>query len=249
MEKRARNFYVIAAAIIVYLFAGADLDQLTVLGIRAPAQFPVVFSWASVFALVWFWWRYHLPWLAQQARVAFRDAYLQELHQRKSFVRHVKKSVNHEQILESYNQRKGTPTDTVKGFERYTETSGRHRHRFLISIQDLTYRSGETSYEVGIQDFPEQRYIKLKIPWWFHWVHSPGFFLWKAIREDSFASLRLPQIVFATAIVLITCKAFGYDPAGLFGLLTDPSAPSNSCQSDFTGWLSVFGAFTTKTSS
>ena len=43
LERRARNLYIISGVIIVYLLAGADLENLTLLGIRSPARYPVVF--------------------------------------------------------------------------------------------------------------------------------------------------------------------------------------------------------------
>jgi len=220
-----------------------------VLGIRAPAQFPIVFSWASVAALLWFWWRYHILWLNQSARSVFRNAYLRELHQRKPFNDYVAKHVNHQKITNSYSKRtnRHLPPDTT--YIGYDEIGPTDQPRLLIHIGILKYNDGKTNHNADQIDFPGERVIELRVPWWFHWIHSPGFFLWKVIREESFANQLLPQIVFAMATFLIVCKAFGYDPVGLFGLLTDPSAPSNSCQSDFTGWLSVFGAFTTKTKS
>lgn len=106
MDKHARNLFVIAGAIIVYLLAGADLANLAVLGIRAPAEYPVVFSHASVVALVWFWWRYQVSWLDSNARKDFRNDYLSQLQQREPYKTLIKKSVDLDGIVKTFMERK-----------------------------------------------------------------------------------------------------------------------------------------------
>lgn len=201
------------------------MDRLTVLGIRAPAHFPIVFSWASVAALLWFWWRYHVAWLSSSAGLTFRSTYLRELHQKEPFKAFVAKHVNHEKITKSYSERTRQHLPTDATYLGHHETGNPTWRRLLICVQLLKYNSGKTNYDVGTTDFPGEREIELRVPWWFHCIHSPGFFLRRAFRDESFADQILPQIVFGVAVFLIACKAVGVDPAGIFGLLsiTEPT--------------------------
>ncbi len=222
LDKRARNLFVIAGAIIVYLFAGADLNQLAVLGLRAPARFPIVFSWAAVVALCWFWWRYNVVWLAACSRVNFGNEYLGDLHQLKPFKNYIDANINHDVITNTHFSGQRPAGDSALTLIRYSEVA--RKRRLLININVLTYTDGTTNFEIGTNDFPDKRPIEVRVPWWLHWMHSPFFFLQRAWRYDNFSNERLPHIVFAAAVALIACKIIGWDPAGLFGVFTDPTA-------------------------
>ena len=44
----AKNLYVISAAILIYLFAGADISRVALGGANVPAEYPVVFKGAAL---------------------------------------------------------------------------------------------------------------------------------------------------------------------------------------------------------
>ncbi|MCH8958363.1 MAG: hypothetical protein IH835_02740, partial [Proteobacteria bacterium] len=98
VNSRARNLFVISAAVIAYLFAGANLNQLTILGLRAPASYPIVFSWAASVALIWFWWRYLIAWIDARSRIEFRQDFLKSLRKTPLFQRHLLKSIDLDQV-------------------------------------------------------------------------------------------------------------------------------------------------------
>lgn len=66
------------------------------------------------------------------------------------------------------------------------------------------------------------------MPFFLHCVHSPLFFLGSELRRDDFADQRLPHLVFAVAVILIAANVLGFDPAGLFGLMSKADSPPDS---------------------
>ncbi len=238
MEKRARNLYVIASAIIVYLLAGADLNHLSALGLRAPARYPIVFSWAAVVALLWFAWRYHVTWLSSNSRANYRNRYLKELHQLEPFVSLVRNAIEFDAILKAHrvvfkkanpNKAPYPPNVQFNGFE---EVPVHHRpgrppllDRRSIFVSAIKVTGGAN---IGKDSFPDSRFIKVDIPPRLHWRHSLPHFLRREVWRPDFADMRLPYLVLFLALALVACRAAGGDPAGFWGGLSAAEATSNS---------------------
>ena len=223
LEQRARNLYVISGVIIVYLLAGADLNNLTLLGFRVPAKYPIVFSIASVLALLWFGWRYRLIWKKQKIGKAFRDNHLRALHQTLPFRFLVKTSLPHATILAShFGYDVNDPNVTESEYMSYDPPALHERgykSRSSIAIKTLTYFRGGQNIEIGIKSFPDKAYLLIDVPWKLHFRYSPPLYWSKAWNEEEFAAQRLPVVAFFLAILLILCKSFGGDPAGVWGLI------------------------------
>lgn len=221
VESRARNLFVIAAAIIVYMLAGADLNNLTVLGLRAPARYPVIFSWAAIIALLWFWWRYFVAWLNAQSRTKFRAEYLRALHNSPVFQLYLKRRLDFEVALEHVRSTHG-----ISASEELVPDSvsagGDRRLSVTIDAYAFYYRGNPNSkVAVASNKLPEQHRIKVTIPWWVHFGVGVPYFLWNALRHEGFANQVLPHVIFIAAITLICCKIMGVDPAGVFGIISD----------------------------
>ena len=228
LERRARNLYIISGVIIVYLLAGADLENLTLLGIRSPSRYPIVFSFASVLGLLWFGWRYSLSWKEQRVGQTFRQNFLRELQQTTPFLLLINNNVNHAQILASaWNIQVNDPCITATSMESYvhkkTPSPGSYISKSSIEIQQIKYlKSDGKSSGVGIDHFPDNTFISIDVPWKLHYRHSPALYWSKAWNQEAFSTQRFPVVAFFLAILLILCKSFGGDPAGVWGLM-----PSN----------------------
>ncbi len=222
VQSRARNLFVIAAAIIAYLFAGANIDQLTVLGLRAPASHPIVFKWAASVALVWFWWRYMVAWIDARSRHEFRQDFLKALRQTAWFQRHLLVNIDTDQILKSADEE-----GYLRNPEFFVDRIFIDGHKRLsakieqISLVDTSDESEPpTRYSISSNQMMDGKPILVAIPWWMHYSLGIPYFWWRAVRHEHFANQVLPHFVFITAVALICCKSLGYDPAGLFGILS-----------------------------
>ena len=212
----------------MYLLAGADLDRLTVLGLRAPAQFPIVFSWAAIVALIWFWWRYQIAWINSSSRLTYRNRYLQELHQRQPFKKLVNRTIDHKEIWDKGFAGRSKDDFRILKLIGYSEVTHAKVLRRSICVSALTYNIGPTNYDIGTNHFPDKKYLEVPVPLILHCVYSLLFFLRSELRRDDFADQRLPHMVFAIAVILIAAKMLGFDPAGLFGLMSIADSPPDS---------------------
>ena len=223
LERRARNLYIISGVIIVYLLAGADLENLTLLGIRSPARYPIVFSVASVLALLWFGWRYRLIWISQRLGKTFRDNHLRRLHKTTPFTFLVKTRVKHTDILAShFATQVNDPLLNEPEYISYEPpefpNSG-YKSRSLIAIEKLNYFRNGQNFVIVHTSFPDKACIKIDVPWHLHYRYSPRLYWSTAFNKDEFAAQRLPVVAFFAAILLILFKLFGADPAGVWGLI------------------------------
>ena len=221
VASRARNLFVIAAAVIVYMLAGADLNNLTVLGLRAPAKFPIVFSWAAVIALLWFWWRYFVAWINAQSRTKFRTEYLRALHNSPVFHRYLKKRTDFKAASNIAKARYNLSASDDLIPDSVVADGNRRLFVIIENYEFLSQDNPNNRYAVNLNQLPMEDRIKVAIPWWFHFGVGIPYFLWHALRREHFADQVLPNVVFIAAAALIYCKFLGVDPAGVFGMISD----------------------------
>ena len=212
--------FVISAAVIAYLFAGANLDQLTVLGLRAPASYPVVFSWAAIVALVWFWWRYLIAWIDTSARIEFRRDFFTSLRQTRIFQQHFLKSIDLDQVTAFLANQHGTIKGSPLHLKSVVVDGNRRFNAKIVQISLLNSEEPPNGYDINASAMPNYEPIEITIPWWLHYSLGIPYFWWRAVRHEHFATRVLPHVLFFIAIVLICCKSFGIEPAGIFGILS-----------------------------
>lgn len=220
VESRARNLFVVSAAVIAYLFAGANLDQLTALGLRAPASYPVVFRWAASVALVWFWWRYLVAWIDARSRVEFRRDFFSSLRQTRMFQRHFLKSIDVDQVADATAKKYGTIVGAPLKFDRVYVDGERRFSAKIGQISFVNSAKPPTGYSIHVNDMPNYEPIEIAVPWWLHYSLGIPYFWWRAVRHEHFANRVLPHVLFIIAIALICCKSLGIEPAGIFGILS-----------------------------
>jgi len=203
------------------MLAGADLNNLALLGLRAPARFPQVFSWAASISLLWFWWRYLVAWLDASSRHEFRKSYLQALRQIRWFQRHLLKNIDIKTVLNSADEA-GYLTGGEMTIEHiYVDGDKRLTAKVeQISIADASDESGGL-YSVNSSQMMDGQPILVAIPWWMHYGIGIPFYWWRVIRHEYFANQVLPHVLFVAALALIVLKFSGVDPAGMFGILPD----------------------------
>ncbi len=216
VRRRARNFYVFGAAVIIYLLAGADLDQLSVLGLRVPADYPGVFGAAAVMAMVWFWWRYTTAWLDHGARSQFRSDYFSTLYKKDAFHRYIVDRIDLPTLVQCAQDKDiDFPDEPVLHKVLY----GEYR-QLLVTIRRLEFLPGPIGgsvYSIDTDMFPGSVPIQVKIPFWMHYRLGVPHYWKRAVRHEAFSIYILPHISFAVAIALVVCKLWFKDPAGFFG--------------------------------
>ena len=214
LRPRARNLFIIASAIIIYLLAGADIDQLAVGALKAPAQYPVVLRAAAVGALIWFWWRYLQIWF--QERQVYRTKILGALHDTSIFQHYLieRLRADYPQDLEKMEikARQGDPI--AEGLVRVVTDKER---RLCVKITQLDFRIADRQVR---PIHPSQNLgFEITIPWWLHYSLILPISIWQGFRYEYFADLVLPHIAFIVATFLVISAMFWVDPAGVFGLL------------------------------
>ena len=220
VESRARNLFVISAAVIAYLFAGAKLDQLTVLGLRAPASYPIVFRCAATMALVWFWWRYPVAWIDARSRVEFRRDFFESLRQTRIFQQHFLKSIDVDQVADAAAKKYGAIVGGPLHFDRVIVDGDRRFSAKIEQVTLVTSADPPNRYSIQAGQMPNYEPIVIAVPWWLHYSLGIPYFWWRAVRHEHFANRVLPHVLFIIAIALICCKSFGIEPAGIFGILS-----------------------------
>lgn len=220
VKSRARNLFVISAAVIAYLFAGANLDQLTILGLRAPASYPIVFSWAAIVALVWFWWRYLLAWIDASSRVEFRQDFFKSLRQTRMFQRYFFKSIDVDQVANAAEKSHRAIIVAPLRIDHVVVDGDRRFSAKIEKVTLVTSADPPNRYNIQAGQMPNYEPIVIAVPWWLHYFLGIPYFWWRAVRHEHFANLVLPHVLFIIAIALICCKSLGVDPAGIFGILS-----------------------------
>ena len=234
VNSRARNLFVIASAIIIYLLAGADLDQLTVLGLRAPSRYPIVFSWAAVVALIWFWWRYWIAWMDAESRTAFNASYREDLRQTEAFQKRFVKLKNVNALanllrtnFNEYMASKGKgpipdPVNLIRWQLDYSKRSA-------ATVRSVTFQNTDhphNKYIVEVDKLPGNASYSIEIPWWLNVQIGTLVYCRRAVRHEGFANQIMPQMLALVALILIVCKVTGLDPAGFFGAMENQSHPT-----------------------
>ncbi|HNP64928.1 MAG TPA: hypothetical protein PKH39_13410 [Woeseiaceae bacterium] len=197
------------------------MNNLAVLGLRAPARFPQVFAWAASIALLWFWWRYLVVWLDARSRLEFRKDFLQALRQTKWFQRHLLKNIDTDTVLKSADEA-GYLTGGEMSIEQIFVDGDKRLIAKVeqISVADVSEESGSL-YSVNSYQMMDGKPILVAIPWWMHYGIGIPFYWWRVIRHEYFANQIFPHILFVVALALIVLKVAGFDPAGLFGILSE----------------------------
>lgn len=213
LQNRARNLFVIASGISVFLLAGADIEQLAFGAIKTPARYPEVVRAAAVVLLLWFWWRYTISWL--DSREKYDIDYLRALHSSGRFQEWLLKQLQknhsdflHERFLDT------NPEGEVSG--EVTDIREDSPSRFSYKVSTITFKQ---TPDTGIVIKAGPNAPEIKIPFFFHFRMSTGFRLWRALRREDFADTMLPHIIASVAAALIIFAWLGFDPAGFFGWL------------------------------
>ena len=220
VKSRARNLFVISAAVIAYLFAGANLDQLTILGLRAPASYPIVFSWAAIVALMWFWWRYLIAWIDASSRIKFRQDFFKSLRQTRMFQRYFFKRIDVDQVADAAVKSHRAIKIAPLRIEHVVVDGDRRFSAKIEQVLLVTSADSPNRFSISAGQMPDYEPIEIAVPWWLHYSLGIPYFWWRAVRHEHFANLVLPHILFIIAIALICCKFLGIDPAGIFGILS-----------------------------
>jgi len=220
VKSRARNLFVISAAVIAYLFAGANLDQLTILGLRAPALYPIVFSWAAIVALMWFWWRYLIAWIDASSRIKFRQDFFKSLRQTRMFQRYFFKRIDVDQVADAAVKSHRAIKIAPLRIEHVVVDGDRRFSAKIEQVLLVTSADSPNRFSISAGQMPDYEPIEIAVPWWLHYSLGIPYFWWRAVRHEHFANLVLPHILFIIAIALICCKFLGIDPAGIFGILS-----------------------------
>lgn len=234
VNSRARNLFVIAFAIIIYLLAGADLDQLTVLGLRAPSRYPIVFSWAAVLALFWFWWRYWIAWMDAESREVFNVNYREDLRQTDAFQKRLAKLKNVNDLADTlrtqfngYSLSKGK--DQIPDPVKLIRSQLDYSKRSAATVSSVTFQNTDHphyEYIVEVAKLPGNASYSIEIPWWLNVQIGTLVFCRRAVRYEGFANQIMPQILALVALILIVCKVTGLDPAGFFEAIGNQSRPT-----------------------
>lgn len=213
LQSRARNLFVIASGICVFLLAGADIEQLAFGAIKTPARYPEVVRAAAVVLLLWFWWRYTISWL--DARDKYDVDYLRALHLSDRFqewlLQQLQQSYSeflHERFLDTHPE--GEVSGEVMNINEDSPS------RFSFKVSTITFKQSE---DTGIVIKAGPNAPELKIPFIVHVRMSTVFRVWRALRREDFADTVLPHIVASVAATLVFFAWLGLDPAGVFGLL------------------------------
>jgi len=212
--------FVISAAVIAYLFAGANLDQLTILGLRAPASYPIVFSWAAIVALMWFWWRYLIAWIDASSRIKFRQDFFKSLRQTRMFQRYFFKRIDVDQVADAAVKSHRAIKIAPLRIEHVVVDGDRRFSAKIEQVLLVTSADSPNRFSISAGQMPDYEPIEIAVPWWLHYSLGIPYFWWRAVRHEHFANLVLPHILFIIAIALICCKFLGIDPAGIFGILS-----------------------------
>ena len=213
LQNRARNLFVVASGICVFLLAGADVEQLAFGAIKTPARYPEVVRVASVLMLLWFWWRYSISWLDLRER--YERDYLRALHGSARFQRWIIQRLqeDHSEFLH----------------ERFTDTGQEERisgkimqvdegepTRFRFKVTNVSFFDSPNS-GISVQAGPDAP--EIRVPVLTHFAMSTVFRVWRALRREDFADTVLPHIVATVAAALVFVAWLGVDPAGVFGWL------------------------------
>lgn len=207
--------FVISSAIIVYLLAGADIEQLAVGALKAPARYPEVLRAAAIVALFWFWWRYFVVWLRH--RLEFRREVRSALHRTKLFQNFFKKKLK-AGYADSLEYMESTVLGGPGGPRGYiTNVHAEGSRRLQIVVHQITFDiEGMGNCMAHVR---ESEGLIVDIPWWLHFGLVPFVSIWQAFRGDDFGNVVLPHLVALTALILVSLNSLGVDPAGLFGIL------------------------------
>lgn len=215
LRTRARNLFVISSAIIIYLLAGADIEQLAVGALKAPAEYPEVLRAAAVGALIWFWWRYLIVWLSH--RKTYRESVLGALHSTQLFQRHLRSSLQtkYADALEQMEIGVSRPL-APQGVITHVYTD--KQRRFCATVQQVNFQV-EGKGLCATHPPPGQALV-VDIPWWLYFRLIVPVAIWQAVRQEEFADVILPHITFLAAMFLVWSALFWVDPAGVFGFLS-----------------------------
>lgn len=224
LRTRARNLFVISSAIIVYLLAGADIEQLAVGALKTPARYPEVLRAAAVVALFWFWWRYFVVWLRHRSE--FRREVRAAMRRTKLFQNFFKKKLKAD-YADSLEYMESTVLGGPGGPRGYiTNVHAEGSRRLRTVVHQITFDvEGMGNCLAHVR---ESEGLIVDIPWWMYFGLAPFVSIWQAFRGEDFGNVVLPHVVALTALVFVSLSSMGVDPAGLFGILDGDQASAMS---------------------
>lgn len=232
VNRRARNLFAISAAIILYLLAGVDLEQLSALGIRAPAQYPDVAKGAAVLALLWFWWRYWIVWMKGNARVLFAQAFRSDFRTtnafQREFVRTEDAIIAGEAARNQYNADR-RQTKKIEVGAKLVAVEIDEQERNTAEVKSVVLEVGDAR-----QRLKKSQSITwseaVDVPLWLTFKSGLWVFLRRIFRHEDFANVMLPHLIAVIALSLAVCKFAGGEPAGFYGWMESGRMPATQSE-------------------
>ena len=216
-ERAARNLYVISSGVIVYLLAGADIQDMSLLGLRAPARYPKIFEGAAIATLLWFWLRYQISNSVKAGWWETRKQLLSDLYNSSLFSKYLISKIQPDPVFETIRISMRKLANAKLYVDKLDIVADKAR---LVRVKTYFVRIPNEPHfqrQVGADKLPSEHRESLCIPRkdfvWRFLIYIPRFL----IRRETFYNRLLPHVIFAVATTLILSSQIGADPAGIFG--------------------------------